>query len=89
MTYQSAENKKCDMVIFDINCVDEVMDSETILCGYYGQGNILSLEKAPRLLFETPSACNKLYKRKVFMTNYLWTNSSSMKNIRVLSKSLV
>ena len=67
LTYQSAENKKCDMVIFDINCVDEVMDSETILCGYYGQGNILSLEKAPRLLFETPSACNKLYKRKVFI----------------------
>lgn len=67
LTYQIADKKKCDIVIFDINCVDEETNSETILCGYYGYGNILSLAKAPRLLFETPSACNKLYKRKLFI----------------------
>ncbi len=56
----------CDILIFDYLCVNEQGRVLLRQIGCEREGRF-SLEDDPRLIFELPSACNKLWKRRLFL----------------------
>lgn len=55
-----------DIGIFDILQVNPSGDTVCTLCGCT-EGGDFTLSESPRLLFEPPSACNKLFRRSLFL----------------------
>lgn len=60
------ESRSFDVLIFDYDSVDESGRVLTHNVGCAREGR-LSLEEEPRLLLELPSACNKLWRRSLFL----------------------
>ena len=55
-----------DIGIFDILQVNPSGDTVGMIMGA-GEGGDFTLSESPRLLFEPPSACNKLFRRSLFI----------------------
>ncbi|MBQ3211179.1 MAG: glycosyltransferase family 2 protein [Oscillospiraceae bacterium] len=60
-----------DMCIFDVRSVNEDGRQIRYVHGCQKEG-FLSLEDFPELLFEMPSAWNKIYKRRLFTENWIY-----------------
>lgn len=64
------EDRSLDMVIFDIQHIDNFGRLGLIQKGFFlSDPVVFSIEKYPQIIFMEPSACNKLFRRDLFVKN--------------------
>lgn len=66
-TVKLAEDENADIVIFDYLAVEEETGREDLKGFKLRKNEIFSLREQPEALLITPSACNKLYRRELFL----------------------
>ena len=67
--YEYIEKTQCDVLVFDMVCLDDVGNTVEFIRGCHHTADILSLDTYPQLLFEMPSVCNKVWNRNLFTQN--------------------
>lgn len=67
--YDLAIKKDADMAIFDMSLVTEDGQQLKIGSGYKEKRDDFTLNEAPDLLVQTPSACNKMFRKSLFSDN--------------------
>lgn len=67
--YEYIEKTQCDVLVFDMICLDDAGNTVEVIRGCHHTADILSLDKYPQLLFEMPSVCNKVWNRNLFTQN--------------------
>lgn len=85
-TVSIANETDCDMVFFDIKCIDENKNFLYNLQPLITIGKGINANYDKRIIFSIPSPCNKLIKRDIITSDLLFPENSWYEDLRCMTK---